>query len=312
MRRVSVLMVVGAVIAAFVALTGASGAVAARPVHRTAEFTLSAGNGLRVTVQAQDRGVVLVVTRRHQVAFYAVPGRVSQTGDVEARFGGLGRISVAFEPDSSIRHPCKEVPEGTDGVFVGTIRFRGERHYLSLDADRAKGNADVPAVPASCEPESRKSGPERPLLTSGFLTPNIQISSGGSEESEAGENETAYLTAQSRNRVSFVAIGRRQPGQDGESDFFGGKVEHRRRMLVFRGASVPTRTATAFDFDAQLESAALRPPKPFHGEATFHREPDGATTWRGSLSVTIFGGDRVALTGRDVVAKLVREIPFEE
>jgi hypothetical protein len=182
---------------------------------------------------------------------------------------------------------------------------------LSLDADRARGNADVPAVPASCGPESRKLSPERPLLTSGFLTSNIQISSGGSEESEAGESETAYLTAQSRNRVSFVAIGRRQPGQGAESDFFGGKVERRGRMLVFRGASVPTRMAAAFDFDAQLESATLHPPNPFHGEATFHREPGGATTWTGSLSVAVFGGDRVALTGRDVVAKLVREIPSE-
>jgi hypothetical protein len=293
---------------------GTSGAFAARPVHRTTEFTLSAGSGFRVLVQGRDDGVSLAVWRRNQIAIYAVPGWVSRAGDVKARFGNLGRISVAFEPDRSVPHPCRNVSEGTEGVFVGRIRFRGERHYLGLDADRARGNADVPAVAPSCKPKSGESAPKRSPLAPRSLAGRARSLAEEIEEieeEEALKTETAYLTARSSDGVSFVASGLRR-GPKAESSFTESKVERRGRMIVLRGATVFTRSTTAFTFDAQLESAILSPPKPIHGEATLRREPDGTIAWAGSLSVPIFGGDRVALTRPDVVAKLIRKIPSEE
>lgn len=318
MRRVSVLVAVVVAALACVTPTGIPAAFAARPVHRTVEFTLSAGNGFQVLVQARDDGVSLEVWRRGQLAIYAVPGRVSRGGDVEARFGNQGRISVAFRPDRSIPHPCKNVSEGTDGFFVGTIRFRGERHYLDLDAARARGNADVPAVAPSCEPKSGKSARGRSLRPPGHfavLARSLAEEIKEVEEEESVQTETAYLKAQSaagsRQGVSFTATGSRR-GPKTESSFSELKIERRGRMIVVRGATTFTRNTAAFSFDAQLESAVLRPPKPFHGEATLHREPDGAIAWSGSVSVPIFGGDRVTLEAPGVVAKLVREIPPEE
>lgn len=83
-------------------------------------------------------------------------------------------------------------------------------------------------------------------------------------------------------------------------------------MVVLRSATAFTRIATAFDFDAQLETATLRPPQPFQGEAGFQRESNGKTVWTGSISVPILGGGRIALGGHDVVANMVRGIPPEE
>jgi hypothetical protein len=258
-----------------------------------AQFKLSAPNGFRASVEAFGRDVALTLSREGQFAIYRVRGAVTADGDVDARFGSLGRISVDFEPDPVERDPCLEA-QGKDGVFTGTISFTGEHHYVSLKEDRVRGSAYSPTEAKGCG--ARRPSPPPPSEIEG-------------EEAEA-EDDTASLAIYGpRKRRILLVLGSREPDRR-FTYFIAVTGERRGRMHVSRGIQRRARSS-AFVFDSALTTATVHPPKPFQGDGFFQRNPDGSTTWTGTLRAPILGAGPLVFAAPSFSASMVRDIPGE-
>jgi hypothetical protein len=112
-----------------------------------ARFTLQSENGYTIAVERFRRRVTLSAVRGGKSFFaatsYTVPSKVLPQR-IDARFGKFGRISVRLRTErmhkGELEEQCTGRPETVRyGVFVGTIRFRGEGGYTSVDARHAKG-----------------------------------------------------------------------------------------------------------------------------------------------------------------------------
>ncbi len=271
------------------------------------EFNLRASNGYRLTVfaEAPDGGgtaaqrhepVEVEVSGSHASVNYLGHGTVGPDR-IHASFGQLGVISVRFRPSG--RHRRVKIPKrclrhrppvvfARLGTFVGTIRFRGERGYTKVVARRAQGGIGDPLAISTkklqCEEPTRPSESQDLLLSAS--EPHGAI--GFSAFAEAGQPAaSASSTLLPRGYERF---------------FLASAVEGNRTLMILR--FVGTRGPAAdFTSDASLDSATITPPAPFSGTATFQRNPDGSTSWTGSLSVSMPGLGRVSLASSRFTAK---------
>ncbi|HEU4735452.1 MAG TPA: hypothetical protein VFS48_00290 [Solirubrobacterales bacterium] len=217
---------------------------------------------------------------------YTVPGKVYPQR-IDARFGKFGRVSVRLKTErmrkGKLEEQCTGKPETIRyGVFVGTIRFRGEGGYTSVDARQATG---------------RLSSGEKIKC----VFPNLRPGS-GSVAHASRQVPPSLGAAQGRHRGFGVEI----YGGKRRSAFFSAFSQERRgRIEVFRNVFAEGSPAS-FDFVSDLSSATVRPPRPFQGEASFQRTPTGPT-WSGTLSVDFPGRDDVRLAGPRFEADLVRD-----
>ncbi len=257
-----------------------------------AEFSLKGSNGYLLKVGGSDREVRLTAVRRGQRAEYEVRGEASAEG-IEARFGGLGTVAVEFQPSGRIvrSEPLREC-EGTTviqyGVFAGTIEFTGENGYTKVRETQAAGRTRV-SPPSAC-PEAGGPAAAPSRVSSRPL-------------------DSVLLDAKARGKgLFFIAVGISPPGEVSLTGFNAGLVEQRGRMLVFRSASAsgPPRT---FKFNKALTFAIVKPRKPFEGSATLRRASGSATSWTGSLTVSLPGAEDVALTGSRIEARLMEYEP---
>jgi hypothetical protein len=209
-------------------------------------------------------------------------------GRMQFDLGKLGRIDVRFEPDGSVerlRPPksCKgreQVVRG--GTFVGSVRFRGENGYTQLSSHRAHG--------AMAEPRFWKC-PDAP---------------GGPENASGAPVLVAHTP---HSRVVFAAIG--GPEQVPFTFFIAGTSEQVGALHIGRSVLVEG-TSASFEALGDLSSAAVGPPKPFSGTASFVRNLDGSTEWSGTLSVALPGARSTALTGPAFKADLAKPRTAEE
>jgi hypothetical protein len=260
----------------------------------SSEFTLRASNDYRIVVERLRQEVSLLAIRGDKefvFVSYAVRGRASMRR-IEANFGKLGRVSVRLRTKKMRRSPpgkdCTgKVATTRSGVFVGTIRFRGEGGYTVVDARRARGRASS-GVRETC--------PFSPF----------------------SRNHPAPASAGRRHPPELITFGPRRDftarapsGSTGLKRvlFEGGTVEQRGRISIFRFASVVGGQAS-YAFADNLSTATVRPPSPFEGEATFQREGRGRTSWSGMLSVSLPGRDHVRLAGPRFTARLQPYAPF--
>jgi len=152
------------VVVAALALTGGLGSFLAHQSTSVAASThsvratipvlsLKGSNGYRINVSGYDHRsssrVSLTASKHGRYACYTVPG-VAKGGRIMARFPGLGKVAVRFVPDTANQQASRSARKarraGTDnGTFVGTIAFRGERHFTSVTASRANGSIVSPA-----------------------------------------------------------------------------------------------------------------------------------------------------------------------
>jgi hypothetical protein len=110
-------------------------------------LVMQAGHGYRLGVIGIGSTVLLEVVHGHSRAITAYVARGTVTpGRLEASFGDLGRISMRFRPagDDIPANPHRRCRKGDrivrrGGVYVGSLRFRGEGGYISVHAHRAKG-----------------------------------------------------------------------------------------------------------------------------------------------------------------------------
>jgi hypothetical protein len=266
----------------------------------SAEFTLRASNGYRVTVSADAEGqtddVELDADGPDGDVQYRVPGKV--TADrIQARFGDLGRVSVRFRPSGRLRdvrvpRKCmKERPAVVTsrlGSFVGTIRFHGELGFTQVSAHSAQGGTGDPLsnTPRKLQCEFHESAAEREReLESVRLNgspANANISFGASRlfgDLPVPSESHAPLPPEG-DRYLFIVLASEKVGP----------------MSILR-SSAALGESTDFVFDPALTSATVTPPAPFVGSGDLLRQPDGRDNWTGSLAVPLPGLGTVSLTG---------------
>jgi hypothetical protein len=256
----------------------------------TANFSLRAGNGYRILVD-RTRGRVSLSALRGGKSFFAstsytVPGKVSPQR-IDARFGRFGQISVRLKTErmrkGKLEEQCTGKPETIRyGVFVGTIRFRGEGGYTLVDARQATGRLSS-GTKFKCVFPNLRPGSGPVAHASRQIPPSLGASQGGQRafgvEVSGGKRRSIFFSAFSQ--------------------------EQRGRMEIFRNvfAEAPL---SSFVFASDLSSATVQPPRPFQGEASFQRTPAGPT-WSGTLSVDFPGRDDVRLAGPRFEADLARD-----
>lgn len=270
--------------------TPAEGSTSSYFSPASASFSLRAGNGYRISVE-RTRGQVSLYAVHGGKSFFAstsytVRAKASPQR-IDARFGRFGRVSVRLKTErmkkGKLEEQCKGKPETVrSGVFVGTIRFRGEGGYASVAARHAEGR-----------------------LSSGqrfkCVFPNLRPGAGPAAR-ESRQFPPTLAASQGRHRfVQVEASG----GKQRSIIFSAGSWERRGRMSIFRDVFAEAAPAS-FVFANDLSSATVQPPLPFQGEASFQRASSGPA-WSGSLSVDFPGREDVQLAGPRFTAHLARD-----
>lgn len=292
--------------AAPVAAAPALGAVTRSP-SVDIEFGLAANHGLHAHVANYEQ-ITLEVKRKGRFVTYEVPGEVTETG-LKAQFGALGLIDVAFEP---IETRTEEPPKGctgepstmSEGFFVGTIEFDGEREYVQIDQSRAKGTLSIWR-------ESEWQCPRRSIASIRSRSASRPSPVGADRESKAAKEPATLEAVDNRCRCFFAAYAERDRKGRGPSTFVGARFEQREGMEITR-ATYANAGASAFVFDHKAGTARVRPPQPFSGHATFKRRPRKRDLWRSTIRVPLLGAAPLDVRGHNFHARLVRALPGGE
>jgi hypothetical protein len=272
----------------------------AASARRTAEFHLQGSNGyaMSFSFSGPEASIAAVGVPSPLVvvsAAYITQKRFD--GDrIRARFGSRGRVAIEFRPSgkATYRRPprgCEGEPRVTQpGVFVGTIRFRGEGGYTSIDRSRARGEV---RTPARWECRRHKRAHEAGLDPEAERFTILDAGAGGYP-----------LT-------SFSATASRPKGRSGETMFLASRLEGRPTSMTVIRRVFAHGEDESFSFDEALSTASVAPPLPFEGSGAFTRDPNGGGgSLVGSLTVDFPGAADVPLAGEDSQARLFRATEF--
>ena len=256
------------------------------PPGRVSTLMVRGSNGYRITIEQSRGRVTLVAGTGHSSATYIAVGRRSDGGGIEARFPGLGRVSVRFEPSGKPRKVpafCRgrrsiEQP----GIFRGRIEFRGEMGFTRVAATAARGQV-LQTFASVCHGSD-----SNPIQSTNW---NLL---------ETGSRSDGRPLAFQVVEVPTIAP------LPGLTFFSASTFERRRGMSIIRSVdrSARGKRFTIAGPSDRPESATISPPAPFHGTATFHAAPGGAGKWEGAISVPMPGGRTVELTGAPSVSEL--------
>jgi hypothetical protein len=260
-------------------------------------FEIKAGHGYKLSVIGRGDVVAIEVTRPaanksplerlfgldQAATAYIARGTVTPRR-IAASFGKFGSVDVRFRSSGHVVRSdpgrrCRGADRFTNrlGVFLGSIRFSGEKRYVAVRAHRAKGGIRSPLHLHCASPPRRPSTRSwaRPLPRHPSFTP-------------------ASLTADWRHAVAatelFVLRGRRATLFLAFSEENVGSIAELRYGLA-------TAHSKVFDINDALTAATITPPAPFHGKGIYAAAPDGTTSWSGPLSVSFPGLPRAPLTG---------------
>jgi hypothetical protein len=300
MTRPSLLAPTLAIVALLLAVPSASGAATPQDRPASIDFELTADNGLDAHLETFAGKAVLEIEGRNRVVSYEVEAEATEAG-LKAQFGKLGLIDVAFEPGNTRTFKpskrCKGEPSTfSEGVYVGTIQFTGERNYVRIAATRAKGTMRV-SRPPEC-PKDRGSGRLLQQLPRPSLLSSLQ---------RAKAEEASLFASSPSCRCFFAAFAIRSDKGRGRTTFVGAKLENREGMEIGRGTFAETGPST-FTFNHKAGTASVDPPQPFTGTAAFKRRK-GRDLWRSTLRVPLLGADPISLRGRGFQARLSRGLP---
>jgi hypothetical protein len=267
-------------------------------------LALKAQHGLELSVIGEGDIVTVEVTRPERrksalerllgieqaVTAYVARGTVTPNR-IAASFGKFGRVDVRFRPSgravgSHFGRRCKGADHFTSrfGVFVGGVRFSGENRYVAVRAHRAKGRVRSP-LHLRCA-QRRFQRPARswarpigqhPNSVRAFLTAGWRHA----------VSSTELLALRGRRTTLFLAISEESMGAMAE--------------VRYGFATTPSKV---FVVDDALTSATVEPPAPFIGKGIYHAEPDGTTSWAGSLAVSFPGAPRLPLASEQFEATL--------
>ncbi len=269
-----------------------------------ARFEIEAQHGYEISVIGEGDLVAVEVTRpapgksrlKRLLGIDRAPTAYVARGTVTprriaAKLGKFGRIDVRFRPSGRVarskpRRRCRGADRFTSrlGVFVGGIRFSGEKHYVAVRAHRAKGRIRTPlrlrCGGPSFRPQARLRA--RPVREHPTFTPTSLAVSW-----RHGVAATEMIVFRARRATLFLASSEKSLG----------------RMAVIR-YGVAIAPSRLFEIDDALTSATITPPPPFHGKGVYSAAADGTTSWTGALSVSFAGAPRTPLTGPQFKAEL--------
>jgi hypothetical protein len=271
-------------VAALLTVPPVATASAAPHAEPAVDFELKVGHDTHAHVTSEGDIVSLEIRRQTRTATYKVKGETTEVG-LKARFGGLGKIDVAYAPTKTdqVKPPkgCHGPPStDSSGVFTGTIEFTGERHYVRVHASEAKGTMRVD-----------REGEWRCPITRGRRAPQKK-------------EEPGFLFASGPRCHCLFAV---FAEENGRRLFIGGRVEHRGEMEISRVSAAAGGPST-FVYDIGAGTAEADPPRPFAGTATFKRRPHRAALWRSTIRVPLLGAGPVHLGGRDFRAVLTKDL----
>lgn len=266
--------------------------------HRSWEsrFKIETRQGYDLSVVAVDDVVGVIVERRRgaasdrqrprrraaAVTAYVARGTVTSRR-IEASFGRFGRIAVRFRPS---RRVVKSAPRrcrgragftSRPGVFVGRVRFTGERRYVAVRAHRAKGRIRS-QLPRRCISAPFRQRSARYSRSVGSA-PNFFVSvlQAGWREALAS---TEFLAFKVGKRTLFLAL-----------------TEESRGSLAVLRYALAVAPSRSFVQNEALTSATVEPPWPFVGAGSYAADAGGTETWAGRLSASFPGAPRVPLAG---------------
>jgi hypothetical protein len=185
-----------------------------------------------------------------------------------------------------------------EGVFSGTIRFRGENDFARIGTRRATGEV---------ERHYRRvclGNPRSALLKAAFerLVGAVRLT----VLRASGRVGHANVLLQA-NAIDFSPI--LGPGSGLIYSVLAGSAERREGVRLTRRVTAIT-DADSFLFPHKKSAtprwATVTPPEPFTGVAEYLEEPGGAASWAGSLAAHLPGAGLVALTGPGFRADICR------
>jgi hypothetical protein len=229
---------------------------------------------------------ITAVTNRRAMPFvtYSGPGRTSRRG-VFGRLGRFGAVRLSFEPDGKprrIRRPreCTGGPRILllwKGTFSGSVRLAPDANLRGFNRSGSFEGA-LQTLPRwrcrSLEPPAPHFDPD----AGGIDVLSHNCDGRGFQANVEVEPATPPSPEEPSTPADFSATWTKSVGI----------------AEVSYSISVEGGPETAV-FADDLSRGTIRPPPPFHGEATILKEGDG-WTWTGSLSAR-FPGRTVRLTG---------------
>jgi hypothetical protein len=287
------------------------GSATAAPESRQLSFRLNGSHGYDIGVVGRGATAYIGVARTDlsidkgiAESLYIARAKTSATR-LEATFGDLGRVSVRFHPSGKVEHGrrhrgCRGPDRYTTrfGVFVGSVRFRGEDGYTAAGARRVKGAVVSPAIlhcrffapPPSPTRVTVWNPPRRPALDARGLRSQALASGLLDHLSEK------LTTLQASWRLGLAAQSFGAFGIGNRAVFFAASLQAEGRLAAYRLAFAIGSDGSFGSNDA-LSVASVEPPRPFSGSATFQHFDDGTKSWAGPLAVSFPGAPRVPLTG---------------
>jgi len=270
-------------------LTDHGGPVRPKPFFRSG-FVTEASGGYKVGVSTYGGAVLFEVWRGGKVqrtmSAYLARG-VAKPERLQATFGRFGKVSMRFRQarHHRISRTCffGRFLVRRHGLFVGSLRFRGEGGYVSVRLHRAK--ATILRVGKRCRVRHR---PDLDFSEFDFLFARPEAAM--LAIARDGVDSTALLAIAAKQKSGFLAV----------------HEESRGKLAIVRFAQV--RKPGKLRVNEALTSGSLVPPAPFHGTGHYRAFPDGTHTWSGNLSVDFPGAPRFPLTGAGFETLL--EVPF--
>jgi len=250
------------------------------PAFRYVQADLPGTHGYRLQISAIDLGVSVAATKGYASVNYFLLHSRLRGERIEARLPGVGWVFLRFHelrrshrpPADNCRGPATLIRHG---VFEGQVRIKGERGYTSANARRVRGKI-VSEPRNTCRRRAN------------------------ARTTTAADQAEQFLYAQARRGrgdLSFWAD--RWPPSQGINTLFFNASLHRRRgpMVIINSNYAFTEDAETFAVAKPARSAAVDPPDPFTGTATFQQESKDEFSWSGDLAVELPGIGEVALTG---------------
>lgn len=286
-------------------------------------------DGYTFRLFAFDQTVVLSVIRRDRktrpsTTTYLARGVVTSSS-IEASFADRGRVSLRFK---SSRRPARATrrvrctKSGNPvaarlGLFVGSLRFRGEGGYTSAEVHRVHGGSLDPAAFVACQIEAevpgRQGAPSPPARhPSGLAILRNYVEDFGKDppgipgvdtRPSEGEETTALIAHRKTPlaRTAFVALDRGQ----GKARFLALDAGVDGSLGILRFVSVPA-PVSAFRTEDTLSAASVRPPAPFSGTAAFQHGSGSEKSFAGPLAVSFLGAPGVPLADPSFETLLLR------
>jgi hypothetical protein len=295
-----------------------------RGVDSISEVEFVNGDGYRIAVLAFGQTVALQVARtggsRPAATTYLAHGRATPTS-IRASFGELGRVDLRFQRSAGppAAAPFDDCHSGRGpilrvGLFVGSVRFRGEGGYTSARAHRVQGISVDFAALAACLRHSLMAARRAATSPRSPLAALLELTRSGARRAPAAPGAPTHpskgprrtileaRSTQPLSRTVFLALAR------GNRDvrYVAAEATSEGALGVVRLATVEG-PRSSFSFNRELSRARVAPPRPFSGTGVFEHGPGSAKSWTGPLSVALLGAPHVSLTGSPFGVQLGQE-----